>query len=269
MNFIYRIIHFFLLIPSFILLSCEEEYLMPSPEKIENTKLYSEVMGELLSIWRRIDEGIRNPTVLAGGQVSLDQANVAINGSTLVIDFGNIQKLCADGKTRRGRIEVSISGLYGVPGGTLNVQFVGYKVDDRPVSGQLTLITTSTLPSFNLTSQNFLFKDFQFSIDNSINWISGFDTYINVDDSLTFSFTGTAIRQSSSYGFSFNTDEKNPLFCAMICPYRLINGIIHLHATSDSSRIELDFLESDGCNDVVRAYFINEKYSTFIKFPGF
>ncbi len=271
MSFIKCIFYLLLTISLLCLQSCEEEFLMPSPEKIENTKLYSEVIGELFSIWRRVDEGIRNPTVSAGGQVFIDQANVSITGKTLVIDFGNIQRLCADGKTRRGKIEVEINGLYGLPGGSLDIQFIGFRVDDKPVSGQLYMHTTSSSmqPSFTLTSGNFSYKDFQITIDNTIQWISGFESFINLDDTLTFSFTGTATRQSSSFGFNYQTDEKNPLLCVMSCPQRIIQGIVNLYTLSDSSQVELDFIESDGCNDLVRASFINERFSTFIKFSGF
>lgn len=264
-------IHLFLsiIISLPIFQSCEEEFLLPSPEKIENTQLYSEVMSELLSIWRRIDEGMRNPTIAIGGQVIIDQATVAINGNTLVIDYGNIQKLCADGKTRKGRIEASINGIYGMVGGNLTINFKDFKVNGNLVKGQLHLMTTSITPTFNFSSSDFEFRDFLISFNSDINWISGFETNIFLDDSLTFSLSGTAARQSTSFGFNFKTHDQHHLTCALGCQYRILSGIVNLHTHSDSSRVDLDFIESDGCNDLVRVFFINEKYNTFIKFTGF
>lgn len=270
MKFIKKALFLLLFMSVIGLSSCEDEFLLPSPEKVENTQLFSEVLSEILSVWRRFDEGIRNPTVVIGGQVILDQATVAINGNTLVIDFGNIQKLCADGKTRRGRIEATLSGEYGTSGSFATINFIGFRVDDKPISGQVTVTAISNKPVFQLTSNNFLFRDFLFQINSEIDWISGFNTALHLDDTIAFKFEGMANRQqNSTYGFYFKSETNQDIIVALACEYRVLQGILGLKTQTDSSNIVLDFVESDKCNDVVRVHFVNEKYTTFFKFSGF
>ncbi|GCD79997.1 hypothetical protein [Schleiferia thermophila] len=254
---------------SILFTSCEDEFLMPSPEKVENTQLYSEVMSELFNIWKRVDEALRNPTVIAGGQVSIDQANIAINGSVLVIDFGNIQKLCEDGKTRRGRIEVTLSGIYGIAGSAFQLEFVSYRVNNNPVEGTIGISTKQTNESFILTSSNFTFRDMKFNIESEIFWKTGFLSVTNDDDTLHISFSGTASRNSVPYTIGFNTVTNRDLHVAMSCDYKILSGIIFLQHKNDSSEVILDFIDSDQCNDLVKVHFVNERYNTFIKFSGF
>lgn len=253
----------------FSLISCEDEFLLPSPEKVENTQLYAEVLGEFLSVWRRFDEGIRNPIVAAGGQLVIDQATVVKNGNVLSIDYGNIQKLCADGKTRRGRIEATINGNYGLPGNSITITFIGFRVDDKPLDGTINITTVSSDPQFNISSTNFTFKDYLLNLNSSLFWHSGFNTYTFVDDTLTYTLQGTASRQSRNYSLKFETDSQNAIQIALGCNYRVLKGVLRLHVDNDSSEVILDFIEADGCSDIIKVEFVNERYNTFIKFSGF
>lgn len=262
--------HFLILFFSvFSIYSCEDEFLLPSPEKVENTQLYAEVLGEFLSVWRRIDEGIRNPTVAAGGQVVIDQATVVKNGNILSIDYGNIQKLCADGKTRRGKIEAAIKGDYGFTGSSIIISFIGFRVDDIPVDGSITISAVSSDPQFNVHSTNFSYRDYLLNLNSIMTWHNGFNTYTFIDDTLTLTLQGTASRQSRNFTLKYETDSQNTIKLALGCNYRVVKGLLNLRIDKDSSLVKFDFIEADGCNDLIKVEFVNERYNTFIKFSGF
>lgn len=77
--------------------------------------------------------------------------NFASSPKVLTIDFGSTDELCFDGKTRRGKVMVSFTGLYRDSGSNHTITFDNYYVNDRKIDGNITVVNNGHNANGNLT----------------------------------------------------------------------------------------------------------------------
>lgn len=148
--------------------------------------------------------------------------NTTATPHILTIDFGAVNCICNDGKSRRGKIIISYQGAYRDSGSTHSISFDNYYVNDYKVLG------TKTVKNLGHNSSNQLVYsvDVNGSIINpsgqSMNWtsqrtrtwVSGEYTLGVLNDE--YDITGTASGTSFA-GTSFTANITSPLHIKLSC----------------------------------------------------
>jgi hypothetical protein len=163
------------------------------------------------------------------------------NPKTITIDFGNLNCLCNDGKSRRGKILVSYIGHYRDSASVHTITFDNYYVDNNQLIGTKTVTNNGHNKDGNLTySVHVDGQVIKANNGGTITWISdrtrvwtaGSNTTTFIDDE--FSITGKGSGMNSS-GNSFTTLITSPLVRALNCRW-FKSGIITLTPLNKPTR---------------------------------
>ncbi len=156
-------------------------------------------------------------------------ANVSIdnisNPHRLIIDFGNSNCLCLDGKYRRGKILVAYTGLYRDSGSTHTISFNNYYVNDYKIEGTQTVINNGVNGADNITFSiqvNSTITDtsgrtLTYTSERTREWVAGEATEGLtgwIDD--VYSITGTASGTAFD-GTQFTSNIASALIVALNC----------------------------------------------------
>ncbi len=155
-------------------------------------------------------------------QVKLVSFDSITKKGKLVVDFGETDCVCKDGKTRRGKINIEYKGANGIAGSEVVYTPDNYFVNTYGVSG------IKTVKYINIRTHSIkVEKGMVTKLDGStINWsserirkmIEGFDTpFYLFDDTYEISGTSSGINSSGkSYTFTTQTPLVKSIGCQWI-----------------------------------------------------
>lgn len=157
------------------------------------------------------------------------------------IDFGPTNCLCADGRLRRGKIEVRYTGRYRQPGSVITIKPVNYFVNDYGLSGQRVVTNRGANgqgnPVFDIQVNGQIINPNQ---TDTLQWRSnrqrertaGLNTRTPRDDE--WLITGTTNAQHSK-GFAWTSKILNPLHIKRSCP-NIVAGALEINPANRRRR---------------------------------
>lgn len=161
---------------------------------------------------------------ISGEQDPLSCANISfngtLNGGELIVDFGSEGCEGPDGKIRKGKIIISVSGSVHLAGSSASISLAGFSVDGVTVDGNWTI----TIDAFALGSMTFETK----LTNGKVTWPNGASatreasrTYLityeleHLDD-VTVSVEGTASGTTTT-GLKYASVVSDPLVFKTAC----------------------------------------------------
>jgi hypothetical protein len=182
----------------------------------------------------------------------------------MIIDFGEVNCLCGDGKWRRGQIIVTFTGPYHQPGTVITHGFSEYYVNDNHVEGSR--IMTNLGPNGEGHPQYETIVDGMITLNNDEGviswqaerlrtWVEGYDTPVWYDD--VFLITGSG-SHSYSNGGGFTRTILEPLRRELSC-HHFVSGVVQTVPANRPTRT-LDY--GDGTCDNIATLTIGSR--TFI-----
>jgi hypothetical protein len=182
-------------------------------------------------------------------------ANIA-SPFQLVVDFGDENCLCYDGKYRRGKILISYTGLYRDSGSFHTITFDNFYVNDYKVDGTTTVVNKGHNTSGNLefsVNINSIITDtaghtLSYTSNRTREWVQGENTdglFQWKDD--VYSITGTA-NGTCFDGTQFSATIANPLIVALNCRW-IESGTIEFTPSGQLKRT-IDFGNGDCDNKI-------------------
>jgi hypothetical protein len=163
------------------------------------------------------------------------------NPRTITINFGSTNCMCADGKNRRGIINVSYTGPYRDSNTVITHTFSNYFVNDNQVTGTKTVTNMGHNANnqlyYNIYENGAIYKATGGTISWTSNrvrtWISGESTVFNwLDDVYLISGSGNG---TSSNGTQFTVSITSPLRVELSCP-RIVSGTVDITPAGKSTR---------------------------------
>jgi len=175
-------------------------------------------------------------------EISLDTVSIP---HALIIDFGEENCLCNDGKYRRGIIIVSFTGHFWRPGTVLTYEFDNYHVNDNRVEG------TKVITNMGFNDEDNMYYSFEvigviylannggtisWNSSMEVEWIEGIDTFILRDDVYLISGEADGIRAN---GYTWEREIINPLRKEIGCKH-FVSGTVEMRPEGLAIRL-LDY----------------------------
>ncbi len=152
---------------------------------------------------------------------------------TMLIDFGTTNCTAADGRTRRGRLNVIFTGRYRDPGTVITITPEDYYVNDHRLQGvktvtnaglneqgqpffSVTVNGTVTAPDGSWTSTH--------NYQRTRTWIEGAATLNWLDDVYLISGGGSGVNRN---GVPFTVAITAPLRVELDCPW-IVSGVLQI-----------------------------------------
>ncbi len=172
---------------------------------------------------------------------------------SLIIDFGEVNCLCNDGRYRRGKIIVSFTGRYRRPGSVMAHNFDEYYVNDNKVDG------SKVVTNMGLNENGKMYYDVEvvgviykannggtLSWNSSLErvWEEGIYTRTLWDDVYLISGTASGIRAN---GNTWEREILNPLRKELGCRH-FVSGTVEIRPENKAVRL-LDF-GSGECDNI-------------------
>ncbi|MDX5325847.1 MAG: hypothetical protein LPK80_06260 [Bacteroidota bacterium] len=212
-----------------------------------------EALGVMINTYDRVDEALRNSDLQNNGQTTIDNASVTWSNNLLTIDFGNGTS-GSDGKIRKGTITAQVTGDYFQSGSTTTISFNGFSVDDHSVKGGISLSnSTQNMPTYTVSATNFVFDDLVgLTNQMTFEWQAGFNTQSDDQDDI-YSLSGNGNIDQLSGDQDLGLDIVIPIKYVRACQWGVEEGALNCAWTGTDapfSSIDLDFISSDGCNNL-------------------
>lgn len=174
----------------------------------------------------------------------------------LIVDFGDEDCLCYDGKYRRGKIIVSYTGLYADSGSSHTITFDNYFVNGYKIDGTHTIINNGHNAAGNITfSVNInshitdtAGRTLTYTSSRTREWVQGSNTlglFQWADD--VYSITGTA-NGTGFDGKQFTVNITNALIVALNCRW-IEKGTLEFTPSGEVKRT-IDFGNGDCDNKI-------------------
>jgi len=178
-----------------------------------------------------------------------------LDDDTMYVNFGPTNYACADGRNRRGTINVVYSHglMYADSGSHHTITFTNYFVEENQILGSKTVTNmghnSAGHPYFNISVNGTIIKAMGAGtitwVSNRVReWTEGYTTSNWADD--TYSITGTASGTSAS-GNTFTASIGTPLIKKMSCHW-IQSGTIDLTPSGKPVR-HFDF-GNTGCDQL-------------------
>ena len=168
--------------------------------------------------------------------------DTASSPRTVLIDFGQDDCVSADGKIRKGQIQVTYTGRYREPGTIITITPLFYTVNGYSVSGTKTVTNLGA----NANGQT----HFSISVNGTVTapnnawtaswyatrtrtWIAGEETLQRSDDVYQISGGGGGVNRN---GVSYTVSITTPLRIELDCPY-VVSGVIAIQPAENDLRI--------------------------------
>ena len=146
------------------------------------------------------------------------------NPKTIVIDFGNTNCLCNDGRYRKGKILVSYTGKYKIAGSTHTITFDNYFINNNQIMGSKTVsnmgLNANNQSYFSISVAGKIIKanmtdSIVWNSNRTRTWTQGEATQTWTDD--VYEITGSG-NGSNSHG-SYTMNIVQPLVKALACDW--------------------------------------------------
>ena len=215
----------------------------------------------------------------AGGLKSGDGTNQFLSGCAtvtldttvmpreLTIDFGDTNCLCRDGRYRRGKIIVTFTGRYRMPGTVITYGFDNYHVNDNHVDG--TKVITNMGPNENnnlyytIEVVGVIYRannggTLSWNSSREREWIQGVFTWTRWDDVYLITGTADGIRPN---GQTWEREIVNPLRVELSCRW-IVSGTMEIRPEDLPLRI-LDFGTGE-CDNIATVLINGVTYTIFL-----
>lgn len=174
-------------------------------------------------------------------EITLDTITIP---HALIIDFGEENCLCNDGRYRRGKIIVSFTGRYRHPGTVITHEFEEYHVNDNKVDGSKIVINMGLNDNgkmyFNIEVVAVIYKagggTISWSSSRERVWIEGRNTFTLWDDVYLLSGEADGIRAD---GHTWEMEILTPLRKELGCKH-FVSGTLEIKPDDKPLRI-LDY----------------------------
>jgi hypothetical protein len=211
-------------------------------------------LNHMVDIYKRVDAASKDPLVTGTGSTVIDGAKCfkSADTDTLYIDFGVSEVICADGKLRKGLIWAYLIGDYNQPNGEVSAELENYFVDGTQITGDIDAKNNGPAadPDFSITTTSFIVEG-ESNVDYTLGalWEQGFTTAEPSDD--IFNVSGTVSGNDTKNNKSFSSTVIEPLHYVNACADGIEKGRMDIDLISDTTiAITIDFIESDGCNNL-------------------
>lgn len=174
----------------------------------------------LLQVENAVEEnGLRD---LCSPTVSFD---TSATPRTITLDFGDVNCTALNGRTRRGRIQVSYTGRYRDVGTEIIITPEDYHVNNIHVQGTKTVRNTGPdangHPAFDISVNGTLTADdgtwtAAHVAQRTRTWVTGSETMDPFDDAYLISGVGSGVNRN---GVSYTVSIESPLRVQVDCPW--------------------------------------------------
>lgn len=212
-----------------------------------------------------LKSGNENNLVLSGcAIVTLD---LTVMPHELIVDFGEANCLCMDGRYRKGKIIVTFTGGYRVAGTVISYGFENYYVNDHHVEGTLVLTNMGlnandnmyyTIEVVGLIHKANNGGTISWNSSRVREWIEGRLTWYPSDD--IYLITGTA-DGITAYGQTWEREITNPLRVELNCQW-IVSGSMEIQSEG-VPLILLDFGYGE-CDNIATALIDGVTYTIFM-----
>lgn len=196
--------------------------------------------------------------------VTLD---TTVSPRELIIDFGDENCLCNDGKYRRGKIIISFTGRYRRPGTVITTGFDNYFVNDNNVDGTKVVTNMGLNDSghlyYNISVTGVIYKaldggTLSWNSTRVREWVEGADTRKRRDDVYLITGDGNGIRPN---GKTWEIEIINALRIELNCRW-IVSGSVEIRPQGHSTRL-LDY--GDGtCDNIATVIIDGVTYTIFL-----
>lgn len=209
------------------LASCRKEEDTPLDLDITSASDNAKAEDYFTDMLRAVDDaaesnGLRDTDDACAPVVTIDTIAVP---HTMAIDFGPVNCTAANGRTRRGVINVTFTGRYRDPGTVITITPQGYHVNDHLVQG------TKTVTNLGLNGDGDPY--FSVSVNGSVTapdgswtathqaqrirtWTAGDDTMTPLDDVYLITGSGSGVNRN---GTPYTVSITQALRVAVSCPW--------------------------------------------------
>lgn len=177
------------------------------------------------------DNGLRD---LCNPEVSFDTVSTP---RTITIDFGEQNCTAANGRLRRGKIQVSYTGRYRDAGTVITITPEGYFVNNNQVTGVKTVtnmgLNASDQPWFTVTVNGAITAgDGSWTATHQAQrvrtWIAGYSTPALLDDVYLITGSGNGVNRN---GVAYTSQITQALRVELGCSWRLVRGTVTVTPT--------------------------------------
>lgn len=188
--------------------------------------------------------------------VTLD---TTVNPRELTIDFGEENCLCNDGRYRRGKIIITFTGRYRMPGTVITHGFDNFYVNDNKIEGTKVVTNMGQNDSghtyFSIEVVGVIYKandggTISWNSSREREWVEGEDTKLRRDDVYLITGTADGIRAN---GETWTKVIVNALRVELDCRF-IVSGTMEIQPENRPLRI-LDY--GDGECDNIATVLIN------------
>lgn len=198
-------------------------------------------------------------------EISLDTLS---DPHALIIDFGDENCLCNDGRYRRGKIIVSFTGRYRHPGTVITHSFDEYFVNDNKIDG------SKVVTNMGFNEEENMYFDIQVvgiiykannggtvSWNSSLQreWIEGRDTFTRWDDVYLIIGEADGIRAN---GNTWEREILNPLRKELACRH-ISSGTIEMRPQGQAVRL-LDYGNGE-CDNIATVLIDGVTYTIILR----
>lgn len=241
--------------------SCQKSVQDDNPGLAQDNAMAEALFGEVKDMadeaWKETTpsgkSGMKTEWVILGPCATITH-DTTVSPRTITIDFGTVNCLCADGKNRRGIIQVSYSGKYRDSGTVITHTFSNYFVNDHQVLGTKTVTNNGTNLNGNLSYTIVVSGSIvkannggtiTWNSNRTREWIAGSSTPVWLDD--VYLITGTASGTTAS-NMSYTMLITNALRKEIGCKH-FVSGILEISPANKPVRI-IDY-GNGACDNII------------------
>lgn len=258
--------------------SCKEELNeIDYNPNVLTSKDYIRGEDAVLEIFNSFFKGINDTLVLNHGYGYIDACDVTYyeDENRLTFGYGPFNRMCQDGKFRRGMYHADFTGGVFLQGITAHLETDSLFVDDLPVEATIDIVNLGMSPenipeySFKVLSSRIVLPDttmvsfVTFTTDFILDWTQGSSSpAIHEDDIFMISGTSSGV---SSDGYNFSVEILDPLENYLDC-FWVSQGMSRM--TVPAAKIpsgEIDYIADDGCFNEIHFTFNENLFFDFLK----
>jgi hypothetical protein len=254
----------FIAITALVFASCQRERDEDISEGTEQT-LMERNAEDVIEIMEEARTGVVSQFKKQRGCATVTRDTLS-NPKVDIVDFGNTNCLCLDGKNRRGSIVATYTGNIANAGSYRTITYVNFFVDDNELKGNKVLtnngLNAAGNVTFTIANTDTLIKP---NNAGRVSWlgtrtreyIAGINTPIKGDDMFKLTGTATGIKAN---GYSWSANITQPLIIDNSCKYKIKTGVVQLQPQGKALRT-IDY--GNGTCDNNATITINNKTFTF------
>jgi hypothetical protein len=273
-----RLLLLLLAVPIVWLSSCKEKTSeIDYNPNVLSAKDYVRAEDAMMELFTAFFKGIHDTLVANHGYGLIDNCSVTRwPGDTIMtFGYGEVNRLCMDGKRRRGLFVAAFDEPVFEDGVTANIFTDSLFVDDSLVEATMEIknlgLNISDIPEFSMmvTSSAISAQDtnklnkIRIIADFTLVWSAGYSTpEIHEDDTLTL--TGAASGTSADL-YSFSIIIQEPLKNYIDC-YWIRDGKSQITVPAGEYPTgDIDYIYDDGCYNEIHFYFNGNLFYDFLK----